>query len=149
MDSNDVENIITRYTYSWILSSVPFIVEIKRAVKQLTNGKSSSNDGILTEIYKFGSNLLVHNFMISFLLSGIQNHFIGSLKILLLSIYTSTNAKNAKVTTIWVSPFRVLLEKFMDAPFWTDSTLLWLSQSFSYLSAAFRLVETMWTLFSV
>ncbi|CAI9735087.1 Hypothetical predicted protein [Octopus vulgaris] len=41
------------------LSVVPSNAEIKMTIKQLTNGKSSGNDGILAEIYKCGSSLLL------------------------------------------------------------------------------------------
>lgn len=41
------------------LSVAPPIAEVKKAIKQLTNGKSPGNDGIPAEIYKCGSNLLV------------------------------------------------------------------------------------------
>lgn len=65
MKSNYVGNLINPLTQRPIregLSATPSIAEIKRAIKQLTNGNSSCNDGTPVEIYRCGSNFLIRKF---------------------------------------------------------------------------------------
>ena len=43
------------------LGELPFIEQVRKAIVQMTNNKASSSDGIPSEIYKHGGEILIHH----------------------------------------------------------------------------------------
>lgn len=82
------------------LSATQSTAVIKSAMKQLTNGKPSDNDGRDIQIWK--------QYPGTSKLSGIQGKFLRNLKTLLLTISMKSNAIHTNVSTIEVSSAKII-----------------------------------------